>query len=204
MISKKALECWGETINDDESYKASGARLVLIKSELSALDAAHDPVIAECHAAHRAAIEAKKLDSAPLLAAASRISSAIRAYRVVLERRAIEEQDKMRRTLLEMEQERRDSNVEQLKAEGREPEATALAASPVYVPPVVLTPSTPKLEGVQERVSWKFEITDESLIPREYLMPDEKKIGGVVRAMKGETRIPGIRVFTDTSLRVDR
>ena len=45
------------------------------------------------------------------------------------------------------------------------------------------------------RDEWTYEITDATLLPLEYLMPDEKRIGGVVRAMRGATAIPGVRVF---------
>jgi len=39
---------------------------------------------------------------------------------------------------------------------------------------------------------WKFEVVDATLVPRDYLAVDEVKIGKVVRALKLETRIPGI------------
>jgi regulator of protease activity HflC (stomatin/prohibitin superfamily) len=39
-----------------------------------------------------------------------------------------------------------------------------------------------------------FEIADEMLVPREYLIPDERKIGAAVRA--GVDPIPGVRVWT--------
>lgn len=56
----------------------------------------------------------------------------------------------------------------------------------------------PETDGVQYRSSWKFEITDEALIPREYLTPNLKLISGAVTHRKGATSIPGIRVFEDT------
>jgi uncharacterized protein with gpF-like domain len=48
---------------------------------------------------------------------------------------------------------------------------------------------------------WVFEVTDPKAVPREYLMPDEKKIGGVVAAMKDETNIPGVRAWNDPIVR---
>jgi hypothetical protein len=55
----------------------------------------------------------------------------------------------------------------------------------------------PKVEGTMRRDNWCFEVTDARLIPREYLAIDTVKIGQVVRAMKGSTSIPGIRVYND-------
>ena len=40
-------------------------------------------------------------------------------------------------------------------------------------------------------------MADVSQVPREYMKLDESAIGGVVRAMKDKTNIPGIRVYPD-------
>ena len=48
------------------------------------------------------------------------------------------------------------------------------------------------------------EVVDEALIPRDYLMPDEVKIGKVVRATAGSLQIPGIRVFSYKSQRANK
>lgn len=71
------------------------------------------------------------------------------------------------------------------------------------VAPVVQVATT-KAAGVSTRQNWKYEITDASLIPREYLVVDDKKIGGVVRAMKGDTDIPGIRVYPEDTVAARR
>lgn len=56
------------------------------------------------------------------------------------------------------------------------------------------------LPGVQPRNSWEFTVEDLSKVPREYLMVDEKKVKGVVKAMKADTNIPGISVFEKTTV----
>ena len=55
----------------------------------------------------------------------------------------------------------------------------------------------PKTEGTSYREKWTFGIVNVDLIPREYLEPDRVKIGGVVRALKGATKIPGIQVWDE-------
>lgn len=67
--------------------------------------------------------------------------------------------------------------------------ATSIAPSVVTAPP--------KIQGVSTRQVAKFEITDPSQLPREYLMPDEKKIRGVVNALKAGASIPGVRVWLE-------
>lgn len=71
------------------------------------------------------------------------------------------------------------------------------------VPQFDITPilEPEKVEGVSFVENWTFDITDKAKIPMEYMIPDEKKIRGVVKAMKGDTNIPGIRVFADKTVR---
>jgi len=49
--------------------------------------------------------------------------------------------------------------------------------------------------GVSSRQVWDFEIVNGAAIPREYLAIDETKIRLVVKALKGEAVIAGVRVF---------
>ena len=73
-------------------------------------------------------------------------------------------------------------------------EAVAKEAQIAPPPPV---PEKPKTEGLTLRENWTFEIVDESLIPKEYLVPDLVKIRRTVQVMKDKTVIPGIRVFNN-------
>lgn len=75
-------------------------------------------------------------------------------------------------------------------------EAEDLIAEPVVAPPVILPVATPKVAAISYREQWDYEVVDDAAIPRAYLVRDDKKIAGVVRAMKGTTQIPGIRVFS--------
>lgn len=87
-------------------------------------------------------------------------------------------------------------------AEALEQEAQAVAAAANSVENMAAMPATPehKLEGVSSRENWDFEIIDENLIPREYLIPDLKKIRGVVKALKSGAKISGVKVFSTSTI----
>lgn len=74
-------------------------------------------------------------------------------------------------------------------------ETPVVAPRPIFVPPPAV--QAPKAAGVSFRDNWDFEIVDAALIPREYLVPDETKLRGVVRALKHQTRIPGVRAVNE-------
>jgi hypothetical protein len=59
-----------------------------------------------------------------------------------------------------------------------------------------------KIKGLSTKETYKFKITNEALIPREYLIPDEKKIGEAVRKSKGNISIEGIECYTEDVLAV--
>jgi len=93
----------------------------------------------------------------------------------------------------------------ELEAQGDVKGAAAVLANPVpqevYVPPVVIPRSVPKAAGVSSNATWTFRITDVNAIPREYMIPDEKAIRAVVKAMKNKTNIPGVEPYPEGAAR---
>lgn len=99
------------------------------------------------------------------------------------------------------EEARKRAEEEQLQAaieaekDGHEEEAEAILNEKPVVAPVIIKET--KSEGPSYRDNWKFRITNERAVPREFLMPDETKIGKHVRAHKGATSIPGVEPYND-------
>lgn len=60
--------------------------------------------------------------------------------------------------------------------------------------------AAPQAAGTHTREVWRFSIDDPSALPREFLMPDERLIGEHVRKLKGDARIPGVRVWSETTV----
>ena len=122
------------------------------------------------------------------------------------ERKAREEAEAKRRAAEVAEAAGRAAEAAKLRAaaEAREAAAATKAegirerAASVVAPLVVA--DIPKVAGQSVRETWGFVITDAALLPREYTMPDEKKIGAVVRALKGQTNIPGVKVTSGQTL----
>ncbi len=70
-------------------------------------------------------------------------------------------------------------------------------------PPVVVPPPPPQAPKVvrtaagsaHQRTEWTFQVEDEALVPREYLVVSEKLIREAVK--KGIRQIPGIRIYEE-------
>lgn len=70
-------------------------------------------------------------------------------------------------------------------------------AENVRVVAPILASTVEKTSGISGRKYWKFEVIDENLIPRKYLIPDLVQIGKEVRAAGDTLNIPGIRIYPD-------
>jgi len=56
-------------------------------------------------------------------------------------------------------------------------------------------------EGISQIEVWGFEIMDASLLPREYLMPNEAAIKAMVKLQKQDTQIAGVKVVKSFQIR---
>lgn len=86
-----------------------------------------------------------------------------------------------------------------LKADkkGDPDKAASIAQQAAMVVAPVIRTDPPKISGQSVREVWLFQIDDASLIPREYLVPDESKIRRYVNAMKADAKIPGVRIYSE-------
>lgn len=72
-----------------------------------------------------------------------------------------------------------------------------LQAQAAQVVAPVVQRAAPKVAGLTFTEVAKFEVVDKALLPEEYKIADEIRIGKVVRALKTEARIPGVRVWME-------
>lgn len=75
-----------------------------------------------------------------------------------------------------------------------EPEAPAPIVGevmPVEVAIPMVTAAPPKISGISIRKKWKCIIVDPTLIPREYMMPNEKALEAYAQSMKENAKLPG-------------
>ena len=186
---------------DQASLDAAGEMLKSIKAYLAEVKKITTPVKEATHAAWKAAVaqetgliskaeEAEKiLKYGAGRTAMNPLPTSIAGFQAAQKAAADAAKAEIERVQREAEKEA----ALRAKATGQPVQATVIFTAPA--------PTVARTQGVGYVPEWGFRITDESLIPREYLLVDEKKIRAVVKAMKKLTNIPGIEPVEGTGVR---
>lgn len=106
-------------------------------------------------------------------------------------------QAELARLAADAEEKERAAREENAKAANLRERASMTVAAPV-------APAAPKVGGISGRKVWQFEIIDPAKLPLEYTIPDVKRIRRVVNAMGADTNIPGVRVWSESTLAARR
>jgi len=204
-IDSKALSTLEEarsfSIANDSSYKKAGEFLLGIGDLEKAIDSSFDPIIEAQHAAWKLALAKKAEHYVPLKEAEKVIKGKMTDYQVLAEKRLKEEEAKRREAARQAEEEDRLVRANALIEEGKPDEALLILGEPVEAPLIISHEVTaPKINGIVTRTVWKWKIVDEKKLPREYLIPDEARIGKMVRAAEGKIEIPGVEVYQEREI----
>jgi hypothetical protein len=180
-------------------YRSAGEALLRVKTQTAKLDEMRKSMTRPIDESKRRIMDFFLAPLNALKETKERIEEAMRSFTVEQKRIAAEaeaaalalqrkEEDRLNR-LAEAANQRGDG----AKAEAFLAKAETLANTPVVVTPV----APPSVAGMSKRIDWKFEVVDPALVPREYCSVDEVRIGGVVRATKGQVPIPGVRIYSE-------
>ena len=185
------------SIKTMDDYVRAGEIMLTIKAIRKKITDTFKPIKQKMDAAKQEVLDQERAADAPLKEAEALLSPQIIAWNREQERLRQAEEARLREEARKQEEERRLQEAILAEQHGQKEEAEAIMETPVQVAPVVVPKSVPKVSGMSIRDNWKFKITNEKLIPREYLKVDEVKIGQVVRALKSATTIPGVEVYNE-------
>lgn len=184
----------GLKITNDDQYVGAIEYGKTLKSLEDEIGMAYDDAIASAFKTHRTLTATKKRYIEPVAKARSIINAKCLEYK----KRREDEERKAQAIAQEVAEKRAREllgNPEACMVDGEQGQDQALSietGAPLVVPTVQ---AVPEVEGFSTRKDWSFVIEDASKIPDEYKVIDEKKIRAVVKALKDQCKIPGVRVF---------
>ncbi len=221
-ITQKAIvlaqEAQGLVVRDQQTANLAAELILAGKEIVKKIRDYFAPLKKAADEAKRKLLDAEKAELQKVEPYLEKLQQSLTAWRIEQERKRREAEEAVRRAELERKrleedllrkaEEARRLEEEKKRLEGEEAarrareelenraleEAAAKEAQIISPPPV---PEKPKTDGLTLRENWTFEIIDESLIPREYLVPDLVRIRKVVQTLKDKTNIPGVRAYNN-------
>jgi hypothetical protein len=188
---------------DSESYQNAGAFLSKLKAAQKKVSDFFAPMKKKAHEAHKAITEQESETLTPLKNAERIINETMIAYKRECERRAMEEQRKAQAIADEAarkERERLEKEAAKLKTPELREQRLEQAAS--IIPPVIAVASdVPKFDGLTTAKTWKAEVVDVSVLPREWMVPNETALNSFAKATKGAVPVAGVRFVQVESFR---
>ena len=182
-------------IKDTTDYQRAAALQILITDLINKIKETHNPVIEHWSKKHKEAITEREKDLLPLVGAKTILEGKRISYKNYVDIEKAKQE-----AALYQEEKRKAEELALLTAiqaeeSGQKEAADKIIDNPITVAPVILPSAAPKTKGQINRKAPKFRIIDESLIPRQYLIPDNKSIKKVVKALKERHGIPGIEIY---------
>lgn len=182
-------------ISNQDDYSNAVKMLKEIKELREKLDARYKPIQQKTKEANQLALKNINDYKIPLDEANRIIRLSMGKYATEQEAKRRAEENRIRKESEEKERAAIEKDLLELgvKEDTAKEEAEKME---IVIPEIKIVDET-KTSGVTYRKDWKFTIEDVSKIPRKYMMPDEERIKKVVKALKNETNIPGIKVFSN-------
>lgn len=192
-------------IASNEQYAEAGEWLKEISGRIKDLEAMRLELTRPLDKIKKQWIEwfARPLDK--LKAADGAVRGSMRAFMAEQEKLRLAEERRLQE-LAEKEAKKLEAAAKKAEAKGQEEKADQLrekAEQAAAVVPVVAS-KVEKVAGVALKQYWKFKIVDEALLPREFLCPDEKKLGEHARLTKGQAPIAGVEFYCSEDFSVRR
>lgn len=167
----------------------------------------YEPMRQKAWDSYQEILKRKKEKLSPVEQVENLLRAKIGQFDLEERRRRLQSEEEARQKAFEEEKKKKAEEAQRAREQGKEILATAIESAPIIAPAVVVpreVKPAPTVSGgtISSREEWDFKIVDVNLIPREYLIPDEKTIRAVVKARKGSTQIPGIEVFARADVTV--
>lgn len=192
------------TIDSEPAFVRAADLLRDIKTLRKEIEEHHAPIVSAALAAHRAAVAARKKLDEPLDQAEREIKRRMGDYQTEQDRLRRVEQARLEAEARAREEARRLEEAAALEAAGQREEAEqVLAEEPAILDVPVAAPPVPKVAGVSMRDRWTAEVVDKGAFVRAVaanpallalVAPDAAALNRMAQALKGELKIPGVRV----------
>lgn len=187
-------------IQNSNDYESGAGLLLDIKRGRKTIDEFMDPIVKANFEAHKTSVAQKRKLTDPLDSAERIVKAKMVMYQAEQDRIASRKEEELRAQLRKKAEDEQLALAEALDRDGQKEEAEMVLQETVQVAPVVVAPEVPRVSGVSFREVWKFRIVNKDQIPRDYLMPDETKLGQYARMQKDGAKMSGVEFYMEKTI----
>ena len=200
-------------IRNDEEYTRAAEILVVIKEIRKKIESVFKPIKQKIDASKKEVLDQEKAADVPLKEAEAWIKPLMVAYAQEQERERRQKQERLQAQYQKEQEERQLAAALAAEMEGDHEGASDIIAEEVFVPPVVITKSTPAVEGIAYREVWKYQVTNllellgavaNGKVPLNALAPNEVFLSQQARSMKQLLNYPGVKVWSEKIIAAGR
>lgn len=201
-------------VTDQKTYNLAVEQLLGVTDLRREIVAHHEPIKKAAHSAWQQVIAAEKKLLGPVEDAERIYKTGIAAYEAEQRRIEAEIRAKAEDEALRLAEEQREREIEQAEAEGADlAEVSAMIAAPLPVIRPQEQPAFQSARGISTATNWKGEVVSlEKLVKAiaagkaniGLVMANEVSINQLARATRGTLEVPGIRFFTQATVRAGR
>lgn len=198
-------------VKNQETYDAGYKLGKSIKLLIEDIKGDCEPICKLSNELHKKAVAMRDKHLKPVLGARDLVARKMNTWHAEQERKRQEAKRKEKERLEKDEENRRLKEAEKLEAQGLTEAAEEILEEPIITPPPsesfrVKRYEVEKPKGLSHASVWTYDMIDVSKLKREYMIPDEVKIGKLVRAAhKDAEKIVGegaIRAWDKGSTRI--
>ncbi len=194
-------------VHDEAGLTVAKDYLQDLRTMAGKVEATFDPQITRAHELHKSLLAEKKKFYEPLMAAERIVKRAVGNFYEEQDRRRIEAEKERQRIEKEALDKAQELEAEAANAKTQDDRDAAidkavavLQTADEKAQQATAGAATVKIAGISVSDTWHFEIVDAGLVPAEYWTLDLVRIGKVVRALKGDTKIPGVRTYSEKAV----
>ena len=186
----------------DDSYEIAFAFLRNVKGAKKRIMDAFSPAVTAAFKAHKEMTALRGTLTRPLDAVEAKVKGGLAKFQMVREQERRAKEAELRDKARREEEDRRVAEAARLEDAGDHEQARQLIEAPPVEPGISAPSTVPKVEGASTRMVWKHRVYDASLVSREFLMVDEKKLAGYARSMGAAASVPGVRFYEEPQVAV--
>jgi hypothetical protein len=199
-----------KAISSSEQLQVVGTEVLRIKDVRKQVQELFADPKKQAHETHKSICEAEKKLLDPLDQAEKAYNQMILNYNREQQRLLALEQERIRKEAeakAEVERQAKLKEAEAAMDNGADlsqiEEMMAEAETVIPIVPIIQTAQSIPV-GLNIKQNWTWECIDINLVPREYLMLDEKKLNAQAKATKDTVKVPGIRFYDEGTVAKSR